>query len=232
MLYPLSYEDAGSPIVRYLLTVDRLRSTSVQKAANSSEVSSAFAAAMVFAMSRNLHRVPIGALKARQEIEVLWARDLGYLRVRRDTPVHLLPPFWAQSIGGRSCDEADDQSQPRARKPVFGLMVLADVSKFSGAAMDPASRDGVTNYAKTMVVRHHACSDKPDAQLMIAHMERTLEDEAEDHRYFVVGLAGGTVRGAYPSDEEPAAAVSPASCLKTECRRTYQACSITPVRRA
>ena len=46
-------------------------------------------------------------------------------------------------------------------------------------------------------------SNQPDAEDVIAHLERMSEDEAEHRRFFAVGLADGTVRAVHPSDEDP-----------------------------
>ena len=46
-------------------------------------------------------------------------------------------------------------------------------------------------------------SGEPDAQSVIDHLKRTLDDAAEHRRYFAVGFADGTVRGVFPSKDDP-----------------------------
>ena len=46
-------------------------------------------------------------------------------------------------------------------------------------------------------------SGEPDAQSVIGHLKRTLDDASEHRRYFAVGFADGTVRGVYPSKDAP-----------------------------
>jgi hypothetical protein len=46
-------------------------------------------------------------------------------------------------------------------------------------------------------------STEPNAQPVIDHLQRTLDDKANHQRFFVVGFADGTVRVVYPNQDDP-----------------------------
>jgi hypothetical protein len=46
-------------------------------------------------------------------------------------------------------------------------------------------------------------SGEPGTEPVIAHLKQMLDNEAEHRRYFAVGFADGTVRGVYPSQDDP-----------------------------